>query len=70
MEGIGNKRKRNQSMDLEKQEKLGLFLDSIIHSIDPFTTNDIEIPLDQMLNYSNHKLTENDCRSIYQEFIL
>jgi hypothetical protein len=70
MEGIGNKRKRKTYSDMDKQFKLGLFLDSIIHTIDPFTTNDIEIPLTKMLKFSNQQLTEADCHSIYSEFIL
>jgi hypothetical protein len=39
-------------------------------TIDPFTTNDIEIPLEDMLKFSNGRLTEPDCKAIYTEFIL
>ena len=70
MEGTGLKRKRKLSGDYERQEKLSLFLDSIIHTIDPFTTNDIEIPLEKMIEHSNNRLNESDCRCLYTDFIL
>lgn len=64
-------RKRQATQDeLEKMKSLHTFMEALNRTVDPFTTEEIEIALSQVSGLTGGQLSEKDCQDLFHDYII
>lgn len=64
-------RKRQATLDeLEKMKNLHTFMEALNKTVDPFTTEEIEIALSQVSKLTGGQLSEQDCQDLFHDYII
>eukprot|EP00358_Blepharisma_japonicum_P003106 CAMPEP_0202945236 /NCGR_PEP_ID=MMETSP1395-20130829/6209_1 /ASSEMBLY_ACC=CAM_ASM_000871 /TAXON_ID=5961 /ORGANISM="Blepharisma japonicum, Strain Stock R1072" /LENGTH=345 /DNA_ID=CAMNT_0049645001 /DNA_START=124 /DNA_END=1161 /DNA_ORIENTATION=- len=64
------RKKQATSEELEKLKHFYTFIRVLIKEVDPFTTEDIEIALSQVSEKTGGKISKDECKELFHEFIL